>query len=145
MDDSENLEFSCGSMTPLTAGYAHPGPNLGIPTFSPHPKRQQRQDSAFSNRDSAAAIPYELLTKAEAILRQRDPEFELPHHPIEICIGDRPKILYRGHLQMRGYHVWVEHGFLPGVPGTEESVSITLGKECDWVAGSASAQLLALR
>lgn len=90
-------------------------------------------------------IPYELLTKAEAILRQRDPEFELDHHPIEICIGDLPKILYGGHLQMGAYHVWVEHGFLPGMPGTEESVSITLGEACDWVAGSASAQLLALR
>jgi hypothetical protein len=89
-------------------------------------------------------IPYELLTKAEAILRQRDPEFELPHHPIEICIGNRPKILYRGHLQMGGYHVWVEHVFLPGMPGTEESVSITLDEACDWVAGSASAHLLSL-
>jgi len=45
---------------------------------------------------------------------------------------------------MGGYHVWVEHGFLPGMPGTEESVSITLDEACDWVAGSASAQLLAL-
>jgi hypothetical protein len=72
-------------------------------------------------------IPYELLEKTEAILRQRDPEFELDHHPIEICIGDRPKILYCGHLQMGGYHVSVEHRFLPGLPGTEESVSITLG------------------
>lgn len=89
-------------------------------------------------------IPNELLEKAEAILRQRDPEFELDHHPIEICIGDRPKILYCGHLQMGGYHVWVEHGFLLGMPGTEESVSITLDEACDWVAGSASAQLLAL-
>lgn len=89
-------------------------------------------------------IPHELLTKAEEILRERDPEFAFPHHPIEICIGDRPKILYRGHLQMGGYHVWVEHGFLPGMPGTEESVSITLDEACDWVAGSASAQLLAL-
>jgi hypothetical protein len=89
-------------------------------------------------------IPYELLEKAEAILRQRDPEFELDHYPIEICIGDRPKILYCGHLQMGGYHVWVEHGFLLGMPGTEESVSITLDEACDWVAGSASAQLLAL-
>lgn len=88
--------------------------------------------------------PYELLEKAEAILRQRDPEFEFLHHPIEVCIGGRPKILYRGHLQMGGYHVWVEHGFVPGMPGTEESVSITLDEACDWVAGSASAQLLAL-
>jgi hypothetical protein len=76
-------------------------------------------------------IPYELLEKAEAILRQRDPEFELDHHPIEICIGDRPKILYCGHLQMGGYHVWVDHGFLLGMPGTAESVSITLDEACD--------------
>jgi hypothetical protein len=89
-------------------------------------------------------IPYELLEKAEAILRLRDPEFELDPHPIEICIGDRPKILYCGHLQTRGYHVWVEHGFLLGMPGTAESVSITLDEACDWTAGSASAKLLAL-
>lgn len=89
-------------------------------------------------------IPYELLKKAEAILRQRDSEFEFLDHPIEVCIGGRPKILYRGHLQVGGYNVWVEHGFLPGMPGTDASVSITLDEACNWVAGSASAQLLAL-
>jgi len=89
-------------------------------------------------------IPYDLLKKAEAILRERDPRFEFLQHPIEVCIGDHPSILYRGDLQMGGYHVWVEHGFLRGVPGTDESVSITLDEACDWVAGSASAQLLAL-
>ena len=85
-----------------------------------------------------------MLKKAEAILRQRDQEFEFLHHPIEICIGERPRILHRGRLQMGGYHVWVEHGLLPGMPGTDESVSITLDEACDWVAGSASAQLVAL-
>jgi hypothetical protein len=40
--------------------------------------------------------------------------------------------------------VWVEHGFLPGMPGTEESISITLDEACNWLAGSAFAQLLAL-
>lgn len=89
-------------------------------------------------------IPYESLRKAEEILRQRDPEFEFLDYPIEICIGGRPKILYCGHLQMGGYHVWVEHGFLLGLPGTDESVSITCDEVCDWVAGSASAKLLAL-
>lgn len=88
--------------------------------------------------------PYDLLKKAEAILRERDPEFEFLHQPIEICIGDHSKILFRGHLEMGGYHVWVEHGFLQNDPGTEESVSITLDGACNWVAGSASAQLLAL-
>jgi hypothetical protein len=89
-------------------------------------------------------IPYDLVRKAEAIFRSRDPEFESAHHPVEVCIGDCAKIWYRGLVRMRGYHVWVEHGFIPDVPGTEECVSITLDKECDWVAGCASAQLLAL-
>jgi len=89
-------------------------------------------------------IPYELLTKAAAILRERDPEFEFLHQPIEICIGDHSRILFRGHLEIGGYHVWVEHGFLPGMPGTDESISITLNEACSWVAGSASALLLAL-
>ena len=92
----------------------------------------------------SVTIPYELLKKAEAILRQSDPEFEFPHHPIEVCIGDRLRIVYRGRVQMGSYRVWVEHGFLPGMPGTDESVSITLDEACDWVAGKASAQLLAL-
>jgi len=89
-------------------------------------------------------IPYELLKKAEAILRQRDSEFEFLDHPIEVCIGGRPKILYRGRLQVGSYNVWVEHGFLPAADGTDASLSITLDEACDWVAGSASAQLLAL-
>lgn len=77
-------------------------------------------------------------------MRERDPEFEFLDQPIEICVGDHSKILFRRHLEMGGYHVWVEHGFLPGMPGTEESVSITLDGACNWVAGSASAQLLGL-
>jgi len=88
--------------------------------------------------------PYDLLKKAEGILRERDPQFEFPQQPVEICIGGRSKILFRGHLEMGGYHVWVEHGFLSNMPGTEECVSITLDGSCNWVAGSASAQLLAL-
>jgi hypothetical protein len=88
--------------------------------------------------------PYDLLKKAEAILRNRDPEFEFLHQPIEICIGNHSRILFRGHVEMGGYQVRVEHGFLAGIPGTAESVSITLNEACNWVAGSASAQLLAL-
>ena len=88
--------------------------------------------------------PYDLLKKAEAILRERDPEFEFLHQPIEVYMGGHSRILFRGHLEIEGYHVWVEHGFLPGMPGTDESISITLNEACSWVAGSASAQLLAL-
>ena len=92
--------------------------------------------------DISAKIPYDLLDKAEGIFRRRDPEFEFPDYPVEVCIGDSPKIWYRGLARMGAYHVWVEHGFIQGMPGTPESVSITLDEVCDWVAGSASAQLL---
>lgn len=93
--------------------------------------------------DISVEIPYELLSKAEAILRQRDPSFEFLYHPVEVCISESRKIWYRGLAQMGGYHVWVEHGFMQGMPGTPESVSITLDEACDWMAGRESAQLLA--
>lgn len=92
--------------------------------------------------DIAVRTPYDLLQEAKAVLRSRDPEFEFAQHPVEVCVGNSLKIWYRGLAKMGGYHVWVEHGFIPGEPGTEESISITLDEACDWVAGSASAQLL---
>lgn len=87
--------------------------------------------------------PYDLLDRAERIFRQRDPKFEFADYPVEVCIGGSRKIWYGGLAEIGGYHIWVEHGFIPGMPpGTPESVSITLDQVCDWVAGSASAQLL---
>lgn len=86
--------------------------------------------------------PTDLIEKAEKIFRQRDDEFEFPELPIEVRCGAVSRIAYRGIVQLGGYHVWVEHGFRPGLPGIPECVSISLDGACDWVAASASAQLL---
>ena len=94
--------------------------------------------------DISVKIPYNLVHKAEEIFRQRDPKFEFPDYPVEVCVGDSPKIWYRGLVQIGDYHIWVEHGVIPCDGTIPESVSITLDEACDWVAGSASAQLLAL-
>jgi hypothetical protein len=89
--------------------------------------------------------PWELLKEAEAIFRRRDPEFEFPERPIEVRSGNASRILFYGQVRMDGYHVRVEHGFRPCEPGIPESVAISLDEVCDWVAASASSQLLKLQ
>jgi len=76
------------------------------------------------------------------VFRERDSEFEFPEHPVELRSGDSSHIIYRGHLQMAGYHVRVEHGFYPCEGSIPECASISLDEACDWVAASATAQLL---
>jgi hypothetical protein len=90
----------------------------------------------------SARIPSDLLEEAQEVLRRRDSEFEFPELPIELCIGDTSRIIYQGHVEMAGYHVRVENAFqvADGAPG--ECVSISLAEACDWVAASATAQLL---
>lgn len=87
--------------------------------------------------------PFDLVGEAERIFHRQDPEFKFTYLPIEVHIGGNSRILFRGLAQMGGYHVWVSHGFLLGVPGVEECVSISVDRACKWVWASASAQLLA--
>jgi hypothetical protein len=92
--------------------------------------------------DVSVKIPHDLLSKAEAVFRQRDPEFEFANCPIETCIADSSRILSQGIVGMGGYHICVVHGYLVGEPGTPECVSISLDGVCNWVVARASAQLL---
>jgi len=87
-------------------------------------------------------IPHDLLSKAQAVFCQRDPEFEFAGYPIEACIADSSRILFQGILRMGGYHVCMLHGHVDGEPGTPECVSISLDEVCKWVVARASAQLL---
>jgi hypothetical protein len=94
--------------------------------------------------DLTAKIPFDLIDEAEKIFRERDPHFEFAELPIEVCCRGSSRLLHSGHMQIGGYHIWVEHGFRPGLPGEAECVAISLDGACDWVAVSASAQLLSL-
>jgi hypothetical protein len=89
-----------------------------------------------------ARIPTDLIQDAEEVFRKRDPEFGFPELPIEFRSGDESCILYRGEVRMAGYHVRVENGFYPNEGSIPECVSISLDETCDWVAASATAQLL---
>jgi hypothetical protein len=93
--------------------------------------------------DVSVKTPRDLLSKAQAVFRQRDPEFEFTRYPIEVGIGGCSRIRFGGLVRMGAYHIWVGHGQIDGEPGTAECVSISLDEACKWVVASASAQLLA--
>jgi len=96
-------------------------------------------------KDMDATIPWDLIERAKEVFHGRDSEFEFPELPVELRSGESSRIIYRGHVQMAGYHVRVENGFQPADDATPECVSISLDEACDWVAASATAQLLKLR
>ena len=89
-----------------------------------------------------ARIPSDLLEEAQEVFRRRDSKFEFPELPIEFRSGDISCIIYRGQAQIGGYHVRVERAFLPSDDAIPECASISLDEACDWVAASATAQLL---
>ena len=88
------------------------------------------------------SLPVNLITGAEAVFKQRDPEFQLPELPIEVSVGDQRRVLFRGWIQLGGYEVFVEHGFYRGIPGHDVCLAISLKGECSVTAANASAQLL---
>jgi len=89
-----------------------------------------------------ASVPWELVQRAEAVFRQRDPEFEFREYPIEICIGETCSMLFSGSLSRNGYRAWVQHGSYVGMPGTPECAAISLEGACGHTAACATAQLL---
>jgi hypothetical protein len=88
------------------------------------------------------SVPWDLITDAEAVFKQRDPEFQLPELPIEVSVGAQRHLLLRGWIQLEGYEVFVEHGFYRGIPGYDECLAISLQGACSVTAANASAQLL---
>jgi hypothetical protein len=87
-------------------------------------------------------LPVELITRAAAVFRQRDPSFEFPHLPIEIEVGEERCVVFATRSQFGAYQVWVEHGCYRGAPGVDECVAISLQHACPDVVAIASAQLL---
>jgi hypothetical protein len=86
--------------------------------------------------------PIDIIGKAEQVFRKHDPEFEFAHMPVEIRIREQTRLLYGGRRQLDSYHVFVEHGFYRGLPGTNECVAIVMTGACPDVVAIASAQLL---
>jgi hypothetical protein len=89
-----------------------------------------------------ARVPVDLVQDAEEVFRERYPRFEFPELPIELRSGDRSYILYRGTAEVDGYHVRIERCIENCDGGPPECAAISLDGACDWVAASATAQLL---
>jgi hypothetical protein len=92
--------------------------------------------------DVSAHHPGDLIARAEMIFRARDAEYEMREYPIELTIGGVTRILHGGRPTMGPYEVFMRHGFLRGIPGTDESVSIERRRVCPDTAAHTSAQLL---
>lgn len=89
-----------------------------------------------------AAIPFDLIERAEAGFKRRDPEFTFRELPVELGSGGDRRITYGGRSKLGDYEVWVRHGFYTGLPGTNESVSIAKIGGCSSCAANASLELL---
>jgi hypothetical protein len=105
--------------------------------------------SAVPLENVKANTPFDLVQKADAIFQERDPEFHLrylPHYPVQIEIQNEMRLLYGGRRTRIGeYEVWVQHGFVPGIPVTgDECVGIALKGACGYVTASCSAMLIEL-
>jgi hypothetical protein len=87
-----------------------------------------------------AWIPGELTTKAEAVFRTVDPEYEAFEHPIQFTIGGTTRILHWGRPTVNGYEIYVRRGY--GGEG-KPCVSIANTAVCPDSAASISALLLA--
>jgi hypothetical protein len=92
--------------------------------------------------NAAARIPGDLITRVEAIFRERDPDFQLPETPVEVLVDGARSILSRGQRTHGPYHVWVAHGFLSGLPGTDECAAIWDERLCPKPVAQTSAMLM---
>lgn len=93
-------------------------------------------------RGVRARIPWDPVEAAEAIFRQRDPDFEVQTAPIEVSVNDLHAVLEGGERTLGPYVVFVVHGFIRGIPGTDPCAAICRKGGCPIQAASASAMLL---
>jgi hypothetical protein len=92
-----------------------------------------------------ATMPSDLVRKADAIFQDWDPTFHLRDYPVQIEIQNMRRLLIEKQKTRIGeYEVWVQHGFVRGIPGTDECVGIALKGACGYVTASCSAQLVEL-
>jgi len=92
--------------------------------------------------DVSARHPGDLVEQAEQIFRTRDPQYRTRESPIELSVAGVTRILHGGRPTLGPYEVFVRHGFLRGIPGTDESLSIERRGVCPDTAAHTTAQLL---
>jgi hypothetical protein len=92
--------------------------------------------------DFQAQFPFRLVEKASAVFAEADPKFEFREMPIEFVEKKQRRILFHGSCQLGQYAVFMWHGFLPGMPGTNESAAICEASRQVPAFASLSAQLL---
>jgi len=93
-------------------------------------------------RGESARLPGDLIRQAEAVFRSRDPKYEMRSYPLEISLAGETRIMHSGRPRMGPYDVFVRHGFLSGMPGTDECASIERKGVCSDTAAHTTAQLL---
>lgn len=86
--------------------------------------------------------PYDLVKQAESAFRVRDSTFNLVRLPLEVTAGGESRILEWGRRTVGAYEIYVEHGFRPGIPGTDERAAMWKKGECHEVAMRASLALM---
>jgi len=92
--------------------------------------------------DFQAQLPLHLLKKANRVFQRVDPDFEFREYPIEFVQKRQRRILFHGSCQLGQYAVFMWHGFLPGMPGTNESAAVCEASRQVPAFASLSAQLL---
>lgn len=92
--------------------------------------------------DFQAHLPSGLVEKAASVFAKADPESEFRGKPIVFVHKKRRRILFHGSCQLGPYAVFMWHGFLPGMPGTNESAAICEASRQVPAFASLSAQLL---
>jgi hypothetical protein len=86
--------------------------------------------------------PWELARQAEEIFRSQDPKYEMRDYPVQLRVGDVTRIIHVGRSTIGVYEILVRHGFISGMPGTDECVSIERLGICPSTAAHNSAQLM---
>ena len=75
--------------------------------------------------DVEVSVPHDLVREMEILFRQRDAAFKLRQYPLQIAVGREVRITFGGLTQVGDYNTWLFRGFMPGIPGTNESVAIS--------------------
>jgi len=89
-----------------------------------------------------ATIPGDLIEDATAVFQRRDPGFRFRECPVEVSVSSSRSILYGPRRNIEDYRVFLVHGFLAGVPGTNECGAIYHTGACPDAAAAASAMLM---
>ena len=87
-----------------------------------------------------ARTPHDLLERAAAALRGRDPEFEFSEWPTEICVGEKC-VIGRFRATLGEYELFTVHSARRGIPGISECASLR-HRGFPEVVAQASAMLL---